>query len=510
MAVETAPSPMHRSWTGRTANPVAPTTLPAAAKSGPPFCRLFPSLPPFRPDDESLIALGKAMEDHGNPNLATSPIPSGFTYLGQFICHDITSNRSRNRALDSEPNPAPAFSSALNLDQLYGRGPQDDAELYEEDGIRLRIGHTTGRARFGVTETFANDLPRHFSPDPRAPRPAIIGDPRNDENLALAQTHVALLKFHNKVVDRLEGDGVEGPHLFKQAYRQVVQHYQSIALYDFVRRIAAASVYDDVLTHGRSVFLPNGLSESNGVSAPLEFAFAAYRFGHSMVRNAYQWNSVFNTKARARSMPRVRSLLEHSQRSGKLGGCATLPSDWIVDWRRLYDFGERRGGVRHPQLNFTPLIDTWVARKLQQLPEFANAKERHMQSLPVRDLVRGRNVGLPTGQDIARWIGAQPLTPAELTSGPQGAVITAHGFETQTPLSYYILKEAEVQQGGERLGEVGSRIIVETFHGLIEGSPHSILQDPTWRPELPSQHRHHFTMLDLLEFVDDINPLGGW
>ena len=87
-------------------------------------------------------------------------------------------------------------------------------------------------------------------------------------------------------------------------------------------------------------------------------------------------------------------------------------------------------------------------------------------------------------------------------------MILAQGFDKKTPLWFYILKEAEVKQGGQRLGEVGSRLVVETFHGLVEGSDTPSSSRPSWKPTLPAQHADHFTMNDLLLFVDDVNPLG--
>ena len=145
---------------------------------------------------------------------------------------------------------------------------------------------------------------------------------------------------------------------------------------------------------------------------------------------------------------------------------------------------------------------------LHTLPEFASAPETHLKSLAVRNLLRGRLLGLPMGQDVAVQLGVTALTPAEASSGRHSALIVSLGFDTKTPLWFYILKEAEVKQGGQRLGEVGSRLVVETFHGLIEGSDHSILKQAGWKPSLPAQHADHFTMNDLLLFVDDLNPLG--
>ena len=61
---------------------------------------------------------------------------------------------------------------------------------------------------------------------------AIIGDSRNDENLAVAQTHLAFIKFHNTVVDQLvEKDStLQGEALFEKARRQVVFSYQTLVL----------------------------------------------------------------------------------------------------------------------------------------------------------------------------------------------------------------------------------------------------------------------------------------
>lgn len=109
---------------------------------------------------------------------------------------------------------------------------------------------------------------------------------------------------------------------------------------------------------------------------------------------------------------------------------------------------------------------------------------------------------------MAEALGVNPLSPTEVASGRHGAIVQAHGFDTQTPLWYYILIEAEVQQGGMRMGEIGGRLVAETFHGLVEHSEYSILKQPGWKPSLPSAQSEHFSMTDLLTFVDDINPLG--
>jgi nucleoid-associated protein YgaU len=102
------------------------------------------------------------------------------------------------------------------------------------------------------------------------------------------------------------------------------------------------------------------------------------------------------------------------------------------------------------------------------------------------------------------------LTPEQVRQGPHANVLQKHQFDTQTPLWYYILKEAEVFNDGQRLGPVGSQLVAETFVGLIQGSQTSVLSDANqyWRPSLPSLCPGQFTMVDLLLLVNDLNPLG--
>jgi hypothetical protein len=81
---------------------------------------------------------------------------------------------------------------------------------------------------------------------------------------------------------------------------------------------------------------------------------------------------------------------------------------------------------------------------------------------------------------------------------------------TNTPLWFYILREAELNGG--KLTGVGGRIVAETFHRAIEGSAHSILRDPTWRPSF-GPDSNTFRMVDLMLFAFEgkkklLAPLG--
>jgi LysM repeat protein len=475
---------------------ISTAASPAEAERAFRFSRMFPDLPTFRPDQDALIALGKAMDE--TPSVADHPdLPAGFTYFGQFLDHDLTFDQTEGLP-DGELSPEEIVlgrSPSLDLDSLYGRGPERETKrIYADDKIHLRIGKTSPAGPPNEAEglVHTNDLPRGDNPARLVE--ATIGDPRNDENLAVAQTHLAFLKFHNAVVERLVAAGSSGANLFIEARRIVTQHYQWIVLHDFLPRIIEQDTLNDVLTNGRKFY---HVEPDQPATMPIEFSVAAYRLGHSMIRDTYSWNRNFEPAT-------LGLLFFFSGGSGDMGG--DLPSNWIIDWRRFYDFKGVASVAEPPAHNNTRRIDTALAIDLGTLPGFPVDDKA---SLAVRNLLRGRLVGLPSGQAIAEQIGVRPLTPEQVRSGRHGNVLRAHGLDTQTPLWYYVLKEAEVLHQGERLGPVGSRLLAETFVGLIENSQISILSgQQRWKPSLPSRQTGHFTMVDLLLFVNDLNPLG--
>lgn len=473
------------------------------------FSRLFSEEESFKPTVKGLSELGEAMDD--TPNLSDHPeLPAGFTYVGQFIDHDITFDATDGlpRGRLSVDQIVSGRSPSLDLDSLYGLGPDHEQKnLYEADEVHLRIGHTTGVDNFGVDTTFSlpNDLPR--GDNPANPREASIGDPRNDENLAIAQLHLAFLKFHNVVVAQLEPLGLSGKELFVAARRTVTLHYQWIVLYDFLPRILDQTILHKVITRGPTLFkVPPGETPT----MPIEFSVAAYRFGHSMIRNQYEWNSIFETAGPGNSPGTLDLLFRFSGLSGDMFGAPTLPTNWVVDWTRLFDFKDVPGFKPNPKLNRTRSIDTALALGLGKLSVSPDTGFKSPK-LAVRNLLRGRLLKLPSGQKVARDLKIPVLGPEQISQGPHAAIVKKHKFDTRTPLWYYILKEAEVLGKGQRLGPVGSTIVAETFVGLIKASKYSILSDehPYWRPHLPSLRPGNFTMVDLLLLVNEINPLGS-
>ena len=513
------------------------------------FSRLGPEGPQL--DEETRIALATAMTaDVPQPDSADPSIPAGFTYLGQFVDHDLTMDRTGTQ-LGEEVNLddlVQGRSPALDLDSVYGRGPDDrnDRLFYAADGVKLKIGTTSPTpfpdARVDVAlEGF--DLPRvgaSGTTEAERRRP-LIPDTRNDENLVVAQTHLAFIRFHNRAVDELALRGLTGRRLFTTAREQVVRHYQWMLRTDFLPRVVDPAIVDDVFTNGRRFFETKGRDRAphgSHPTMPLEFSVAAYRLGHSMIRGAYQWNRVFNSNGPG-GVATLFLLFVFTGTSGNFNpgstlpdldnpdfdSVDTLPTNWIADFRRLYDFTEAdRPDLVPPTAdggNVTQRIDSLLVNPLTQLPAGTfdgrgSTIPEIQRNLAFRNLTRAGMVRLASGQQMAEFLGVPPLTEEQILVGNQGVTLDAltdaqkAAVTAATPLWFYVLREAEFNNG--RLGQVGGRIVAEVFHRAMEGSRTSIVREPSWRPTFGPDSQT-FRMTDLLLFAfegkaDLLNPLG--
>ncbi|HKG35222.1 MAG TPA: peroxidase family protein, partial [Solirubrobacterales bacterium] len=264
----------------------------ASAAAAPPFrfSRMGPKGTGKQLGDSTLKKLGQAMIGGGSHGR----LPAGYTYLGQFVDHDLTFDKT-DVMLGEHVSAAElrqGRSPSLDLDNLYGAGPDDPGseKFYEADGIHLKMGKTTPAGGLGVLDGF--DLPRGAGSNAAARRRAIIPDKRNDENLAVAQTHLAMIRFHNRVVDTQLG-GVPAAQKFDTAREIVTKHYQWMIRTDYLPRIAKAAVVSNVFNQGRKVF-EVGATPTHVPTMPIEFSIAGFRLGHAMVRAAYNWNKIFD------------------------------------------------------------------------------------------------------------------------------------------------------------------------------------------------------------------------
>ncbi|OJV16426.1 MAG: hypothetical protein BGO21_26375 [Dyadobacter sp. 50-39] len=430
---------------------------------------------------KALKDLGLAMKENADAFEPDSEIPAAYTYLGQFIDHDISrdaaSDDIRRAPFDTtwfEPIPSGRLrtelknvrSGTFDLDSVYGGNPPlDKHEMFEIGEVSYAIQQIPGK-------DIRNDLPRI----PDGSRLAAIGDSRNDENTIIAQLHVAMLKFHNAVMQKLNIG-------FKEAQKIVRQHYQWIVIHDFLKKICDTEVVNDILLNGNKLYKPT----DDNFFMPVEFSAAAYRFGHSMVRESYNFN-------RAHEGSNLAQLFRFSGSSGDLGGMPTLQRDWIIEWDRFLPFS----GDNH---NRARKVNTRLSGALQHL---AGPGIGVFQILAKINLLRGYLFSLPTGQAVARAVleNEEDMLSSEdilenATAAEKSALISA-GLQCKTPLWYYILAEASWKAKGAHLGKLGSKIVAETIIGLIRRSTDSILNEENWKPSLGED----FNLQQLIIFSD--------
>ena len=498
------------------------------------FGRMFRDLPPAEfgnNEQENLdvlkklggMMISKANIKETEPNPEEGAIPAGYTFLGQFIDHDITFDPVSSLQRDNDLNAMVDYRTPrFDLDSVYGRGPDDQPYLYRDDGYRAGgIRMVLGRELTGSTDERARDVPRNLpinqqareavrKQDPTkitvtgldqvtvnlntlgpAEERAVIGDPRNDENVILAQLHAMFLRFHNRMTEHQKTAD------FTDAQRIVRWHYQWVILHDFLPRIVGKQLYSEYLPYIKPKSASDFLNRpelpfyrpKNEAYIPIEFSAAAYRFGHSMVRRKYRLNR--NTREKIGGpIP----IMGGGNRLFDLRGFRFFQTNWAIDWDLFFD------GIspKAKQKRLTPnrvqpafKIDTALVQPLAELPfEFT----KDLPSLPQRNLIRGWRVGLPSGEAIAHAMGIKPISdPKVKTVGKNGkAEFTSIGklpefnnaFRNNTPLWFYILAEAQEQSQGEHLGQVGGRIVLETLVGLMLEDHHSFLrQEPLWEPK---------------------------
>ena len=496
---------------------------PASSLYTGPFGRMFRALPPadFGDTDQeseaALFALGQAMSAAPDPlkdgtDAEESGIPALYTYLGQFIDHDLTFDPASSLEKQNDPDALVDFRTPrFDLDNVYGRGPDDQPYLYRQLDAFKSPKFILGKPMTGAGPAF--DLPRSGGAKPFDKR-AIIGDPRNDENVLVSQLQGLLHRFHNAVVTANPGWS------FERVQREVRWHYQWLVLSDFLPTIVDPGVLAAVAPHiaAQTDIIQDPpdirfLRAKNQAFMPLEFSAAAYRFGHSMVRPGYRLNDAIGPLAIFDPNP-----------FAALTGFREFPLSWALDWDRFIDINPRPAGnddaadpINQQRLQLAYRIDTSLVNPLANLPpEIAGKLD--IKVLAERNLRRGWRMRLPSGQAIARSMGFVPLADAEIKIGKfTGDAADIHGsvadvsavFADNCPLWTYVLAETmagprDVRvEGGtrtvetRRLGPVGGTIVAETFLFLLLADKTSFLvQHPLWKPTLGNGGT--FTLRDLV------------
>jgi hypothetical protein len=433
--------------------------------------------------------------DGGSPD---SGIAAAYTFFAQFIDHDITLDTTtklhgtplKEAEICKLPN---LRSPSLDLDCVYGFGPEAQPFMYDQSAPgRMIVGNDIN----------PNDLPRNS--DGRA----LIGDPRNDENLFVSQLQLLFIRFHNR---RIMGRS------FEKAQQDVRFHYQYIVLHDFLRQVCDEEVYEFACQRlqdnqyevceatpnscgGKEekyalkkaayplVYKPD---ECGRLPMPVEFSVAAYRFGHSMVRSQYPANADYP----------VIELFD--ERFGTLGFSA-VPPKLKVDWRFLLDVDSCTDYVKSKG------IDHLIADELIRLPDpvVGRLASENDRSLAFRNLLRGHVLSLPSGQCVAQKLHAagytmiapnQDLKFNEIPRWQSLPSAMRTKFQKETPLFFYVMREAGVN-GCSRLGKVGSAILLEVFGGMLTYCQ-SYLREPGWSPDPCIASDKELTLADIVRYV---------
>jgi hypothetical protein len=438
------------------------------------FGMMFKQLPPFAPADALLSRLAATMaESSGGGTALDNPrIPAGFTFLGQFIDHDLTFDQTPLSDQQVDPDALTNYRTArFDLDSVYGGGPLVSPELYDPaDREKLLIA--------GLNDpTVPDDMPR------RADGTAIVPESRNEENLIVCQIHVAFMKFHNALVDLVRSRGARFG-VFELARQLTRWHYQWLIVHEFLPLIAGQETVDALIEDrpgGPPRVRLDHYRPTNPLRPmmPVEFSAAAYRFGHSKIRPFYRMNALAGA-----------SIFAAQPNEHDLNGFRPVPPALAIDFRFFYQIDS----LLTPQA--ARRIDSRLSVPLFNLPASVVAPPDPHVSLAERNLLRGKRLGLPSGQSVAQAIGTAPLANRDL-----GLDDPAWGG--QAPLWYYVLKEAELQQDGQRLGAVGARIVAEVIVGLMYSDPSSYLRlGAAFRPLAPvAQTPGQFGMAELLRFA---------
>lgn len=349
------------------------------------------------------------------------PAEAGMAFLGQFVDHDLTLDAvtELGEASGDVTRIRNFRTPRLDLDCVYGAGPEVTPHLY--DGDKLIFGRLPGEGNDDANDM---DLQRN-----RLGR-ALIGDPRNDENLFVSQVQGRrFIAEHNKLIDQGYG--------FEDAKEEMTVRYHQMIVETFMPQIIHSDVLDPMIANVKASVGKGqdhldswaNIDWSKAPDMPVEFSAAAYRFGHSMIRQTYKLNGNPGREA----VPIFRQAGDTDMVD--LRGFAPVDSENNLDMDLFFGLNAQRSRP----------IDTRLPASLLKLPEEIVSDK---PNLAFRNMERGQiTFGLPSGEVVAGNMGYPTIEPDHKLGDLIG----------NTPLWFYILSEAE--QSGGKLGHVGGTLV---------------------------------------------------
>jgi hypothetical protein len=446
------------------------------------------------------------------PDDASKPaIKAGFTFFGQFIDHDLTEFRVVDEALrivernptigvrqvvapEENPTTANGRTGKLDLDSVYGILGTDNPDLFDNGGFFI-LGSQLRRNGTGPRDIVRNV---DFA-DGR-----LISDPRNDENKIIVQLHILFMRLHNKIHEAKVGNHPLGSEGFRDTKQRVQQAYRRIVLCDYLPRIIKSEIIANVinsLKNGKSFYQQMNRrvnqaleSEEPVVAMPVEFSHAAFRLGHSQLRDRYLMQPGRSLRL-FETIPRADSDLD-----GDLRGAEPITDVNEIDWDLFFGTTGNDG---------LPL-DTFLPASIFRLPRPAVTEPPI--SLAERNILRGLDFGLPSGQEVAVALrsvyGPITVVPASELGIPEDVLQIEPSLEVLTPLWYYILREAQILNPTQpQLGEVGGYIVAETILGSMVASGFDIgaVCEPRDEARAIGEVNQIESIVDLLVYLGEID-----
>jgi hypothetical protein len=433
------------------------------------FSRLFPDLPSLPVSEEEAAIIGGPGGlmhdfDDASPDCA---IPTGYIFFAQFVDHDVTlDTTSPLRGAPRTPAQVAELpnirSASLDLDCVYGFGPEGSPHIYDPARpgriARNPNGHDLARSPGGV---------------------ALIGDPRNDENMFISQIQLLMHRFHDKLFDErvVQNDPAKPFRRFEAAQEAARFHYQWIVLFDFLKWLCDEGVWRfavEKICDPKAAFpLCYGPDKHGALTMPVEFSAAAYRVGHTLVRSVFAVNDGHTD-------------VQLFDEAFGTNGFSGVPAELAVDWKWLLPVDP------HHVPRMSKALDPLLADELQNLPVVPSRNPLD-RALAFRNILRGNALGLPSGQAARDALKAKgypiPDVDLKLDDVPgwkKLAKLHRDGapLSEQTPLFYYVLREGEIASGGQRFGPTGSAILMEVFGGMLRLCKTSFLMHPGWTPDV--------------------------
>lgn len=418
---------------------------------------------------------------NGTGTRRRNPFPAGYTYLGQFISHEIipsTMQRTLSRKV----------SGYMNLESLYGSAP-----LYEYKYQPESLPFFTDSGEFKLNSDDPHDLPRIVRGDKYI---ALIPEARNDENQILAQFHLLLMRLHNTLITKkFAQDALEA-----RLYTTLL--FQLVVIEDFLKRLLTNKVHSAVFEENRcsihKVLAKHYPLCGAHTFIPTIFSHASWRFGHSNVLSRYHLDNISSFK--------LSDLLKPGR---------PVPHSRKISWSEFFDIDE----------NFNPQLASSIDTKITSMMKGLSGAY-FKNNIVALNLAAAERISIPPGAELVKQLAKSVSNWTEISNelDIQASVNLRNSrfesisglTEENLPLWLHILLEAETheQSLGAKLGPLGSLLNASVIKQSIMGADISIFSGDSYSyptaltklgklADVSFIQQRKITMANIIKFIDE-------